>query len=138
MLVHIVNIVKNENLAEGPFYIVGEVYDSDETISYIKTIAIRCHPSFPDDEVLEQTPDIWEAQLFSRLNDAMIVLKERCGFGCNCGACNKTGKVWEVTRSNRTKENVTYGYCDCLRPGYHKDFFETVYNVKEIASHVQK
>ena len=128
----------SRDLKHGPYYIVGEVHDSDGSIYYIKHLAYNCHPCFPDDEILEQTNDIWDAQLFCRKEDALSVLKERCGHGCNCGACNKTGKVWEVTWSGRIKEGITYGMCDCSKPNYSKDHFETIYDVKEIESYAQK
>jgi hypothetical protein len=125
------------SLKRGPYFIVGEMH-KDKTISYIKHLAINCYPSFPDDEILEQTPDIWEAQLFCRELDALAVLKERCGFGCNCGIHDSIGKIWKVTRSGREKEGITYGYCDCSRPDYHKERFETIYDVKEIYTYTQK
>jgi hypothetical protein len=124
------------DLRRGPYYIVGEVHKDGE-IFYIKHLAIKCHPCFPDDEILEQTNEIWEAQLFRRKEDAIAVLHERCGFGCNCGACNKTGKVWEITNSGRKKEGITYGTVNCADPAYHKNMFETLYDVKEIESFVQ-
>jgi hypothetical protein len=121
---------------QGPYYIVGEVHKDGE-IFYIKHLAVNCHPCFPDDEILEQTNEIWEAQLFCREEDAMSVLEERTGFGCNCGACNKVGKVWLVTHSGRTKEGITFGRINCQDPDYHKNRFETVYDVREIMSHTK-
>jgi hypothetical protein len=135
MLYKSVNLIDG-SLKQGPYYIVGEVHH-DKTISYIKNLAVKCHPCFPDDEVLEQTSEIWEAQLFCRKEDALSVLKDRCGFGCNCGACNKTGKVWVVTWSGRKKSGITYGIVDCSDPNYHKDRFETVYDVAELESYTQ-
>jgi hypothetical protein len=121
----------DRDLKQGPYYIVGEVHANGD-IYYIKHLATKQHPCFPDDEILEQTNDIWEAQLFCRKEDALSVLKERTGFGCNCGACNKIGKIWEVTDSNRTKDGITYGICDCSAPNYHKDCFETMFNVEVV------
>ena len=135
MLCKFLNLI-DSSLKRSPYYIVGEVHKSGE-IYYIKHLAVNCHPCFPDDEILEQTNDIWKAQLFCRKEDAVSVMKERTGHGCNCGACNKTGKIWEVADSGREKEGVNFGICDCSLPGHDRDFFETVYDVKEIGSHTQ-
>lgn len=136
MLCKMFNLIASD-LKHGPYYIVGELHKNGN-IFYIKHLAVNMHPCFPDDEILEQTNEIWEAQLFCRKEDAISVLKERTGFGCNCGACDKIGKIWEITRSNRKKDGITYGTVDCGAPDYYKDHFETVYDVKEIETYSQK
>jgi hypothetical protein len=121
------NLIDGSEVVSGPYYIVGELCNYSD-IYYIQRLAHNLHASFPCDEVFETTKNIWDAKLFVFKNDAVSVCDERCGSKCNCGAIHNIGQVFEVVRSGREQDGVTYG----LITNDKKKKFEVLYDVKLI------
>jgi hypothetical protein len=113
-----------------PYYIVMQKDKNGTRNFYIKRYGLSIFPTYLSDDISETTESIWEAEMFCRKEDA-IKLAKLCTFKCSCGCIHHVGKLIKVTRSDRKKDGVTYGYCDCRRPDYKKDYFETVWDVVE-------
>ena len=117
-----------------PYYIVMELYKNDESKSYVKNYGTQKFPTSIDDSIIEMTPNLCDAIMFCRKEDAEKVAM-KCTFKCNCGCIHHVGKLIKVTRSNRKEEGVTYGHIKNWDEGedVKKHYFEVVFNYKELS-----
>lgn len=114
-----------------PVYIVAQKDNHNKKHDYfVKHYGVENYPTYLSDDITEMTENIWEAAMFCKKEDAQEVAK-LCNFRCNCGCYDHSGILLEIAYSGREKDGITYGDCDCQKPGYNKEYFETVYDVKE-------
>ena len=117
---------------DPPLFVVAERH-KDGRMRYVKHLGVSQFPIWTNDEILEQTDRIEDASKFCRQEDAEAIARSRCTGGCNCGHYERTGLVFKLTLSWRRKDGVTYGFIDCEKPGHDKEWFETMFDVEQIA-----
>ncbi len=125
------DLIPHEEKIKGPWYVVMTKNKKSDEKTYVRNFGIQKFPTSLDDAIIEQTENLCDAIMFCKKEDAKKVAG-LCTFKCNCGACDRVGKLIKVTRSGREENGVTYGSCGSWDVLEHKKrYYEVVFDYVE-------